>query len=517
MENEDVYIPETEMLLSVNGNEDERVENITFKGIEFIYGAWNRTTEKGFSTSQAENMAYPENMTETDTSYPYGLIPAQVSVNYGKNINICDNKFSHLGSVALAMDKKTENSKISGNVFDDISATAIMLSNPDFVRTSPVKDFVRNVTVSNNLIRRVSVEYMTPAITAYYVNNVEISHNDLLDCPYTGISLGWGWGRGVENCTNNTIANNRIENVLYKLKDGGHIYTLDIMTGTVVENNYMIKSGEWKGGVYLDNATENLLIRNNVFENCERWLKLTWHNIINNTAYNNYSETGYGVTPEYLETNNIEKEKGKTDGVWCDEALAIIENAGLEENYKHLLSEYNQNTHFRNSELKRLSYIAKPGVIVPAGELIEGGEGVAYHDIVSSDSGIGITYEYNGTGHRHMMVTSQGEWTKHSVDIPKDGTYKLYLKAGATSEYPRVSIWIDDTPVVTKGTIINTESYSTTAFVENDMATVNLTKGKHIIKVEHTVSNFAFYYLRFEDVNETEFRRNDGFVYDIVK
>lgn len=514
MESAEVYIPETEMLLSVNGRDEERVENITFRGIEFKYGAWNRTTDKGFSTTQAEIMVVPEKMEEGAASYPYDKVPAQVSVNYGKNINFEDNKFMHLGSAALSLDNKTEDSVIVGNVFDDISATAIMLSNADFVTNSPISDFVRNVSVTDNLIRRTSVEYMTPAVTAYYVHKTEISHNDIKDCPYSGISLGWGWGRGVKNCTDNKIANNRIENVLYKLKDGGHIYTLDIMKGTVFENNYLIKSGEWKGGIYLDNATSELVIRNNVFEECEKWLKLTWHNVKNNVAYGNYSETGAAVS--YPEINQIAEATGKTDGVWPEEALNIINNAGLADSYKHLLTEYNENTHFRNTELKRMPYIAKAGVIVPAGELIPGGEGVAYHDIVSTVSGIGITDSYDGTGHKYIMSTSQGEWTKHSVDIPEDGTYKLILNAAATSNNPRVSIWIDDTLVVDKGRITNTGSYGLLGFVDNEMATVELTGGEHIIKVEHTVSNFGFYSLRFVNVNSGEFARNDGFVDELI-
>lgn len=509
MSTAEVYIPKTEKLLSISGTEAERVSNVVIRGIEFKYGAWNRTTEKGFSTVQAEHMAYPENKTEEDTGYPYDLMHSQISVDYGKNIQIEGNKFNHLGSVALSIDNKTENSLVNGNVFDDISATAVMLSNPDFDMDTPVRDFVRNVDVTNNLIRRVAVEYMTPAITAYYVNNVNISHNDLLDSPYTGISLGWGWGKGVKNCTNNKIANNKIENVLYKLRDGGHIYTLDIMTDTVIENNYLIKSGENKGGIYLDNATNGLTVRNNVFEECEAWLKLTYNNIVNNTAYNNYSETDMNVVDEYLAANNIQQAVGKTNGVWGTEAQSIIANAGLSDEYKHLLTEYNQNTNYRNAELERMPYIAKPGIIVPAGELVDGGEGVAYHDTTDR---VGIEYLYDGTGHKRIMETSQGEWTKHKVDIPQDGIYEIIINAGARSSSSRVNVWVDDVSVASYKSIQNTGETYSAPFADNTIAKLNLTKGEHIIKVEHADANFAFYSLRFVDViNNADFSRNDGF------
>ena len=163
-----------------------------------------------------------------------------------------------------------------------------------------------------------------------------------------------------------------------------------------------------------------------------------------------------------------------------------------------------------------MPYIAKAGVIVPAGELIEGGEGVAYHDVTSTVSGIGITDSYDGTGHKYMMNTAQGERTKHYVNIPEDGTYKLILNAGATSDLPKVSIWIGDELIVDKGSIKNTDSYSISAFEDNEMAEVKLSKGEHTVKVEHTVSNFAFYSLRFVNVNSQAFARSDGFVEEYI-
>ena len=144
---------------------------------------------------------------------------------------------------------------------------------------------------------------------------------------------------------------------------------------------------------------------------------------------------------------------------------------------------------------------------------VEGGEGVAYHDTTDGPFAVGITYEYDGTGHKYVMVTSQGEWTKYKFETDKSGLYNIYLTAAATSKYPRVSIWVDDVLVVDKGSIINTETYS--VFKENKMGSVYLNEGTHTVKVEHTVSNFGFYSLRFATENDT-LVRNDGFVESIV-
>ena len=88
----DCYIPETEIILNVSGTDiDNKVENITFKGIEFKYGAWEKINQTGFSTVQADALQDPEK-----ENYDTVLIPAQVKVNFGQNINFYENEFFRL-------------------------------------------------------------------------------------------------------------------------------------------------------------------------------------------------------------------------------------------------------------------------------------------------------------------------------------------------------------------------------------------------------------------------------------
>ncbi len=517
MENAEVFIPRTEKLLSIGGTDDERIENITFKGIEFKYGAWNRTTEIGFSTVQAEVIRDVERYDAETKTYPSMMLPAQICVDYGKNINFLDNKFIHLGSVGLSFDNKTEHSKIEGNLFDDTSAAAITVSNGIMPKNSPKDEFCRYIDIKNNLIRRVSVEYMTPAITAYYVHHTSISNNDLKDCPYTGISLGWGWNPNEKNITDNTVANNRIDNVLYKLRDGGHIYTLSRAEDSVIENNYMIKSGSWKGGVYLDNGSSNYIIRNNVIEAVDRWVKLTYTNLSGNITYDNYSDSIHGVVPDRLVDNSITEAIQKTDGEWPDGAKAIIANAGLSSDYKHLLTDYEQNTHYRNAEVQRMPYIAKNGITFQAGELIPGGEGVAYHDLTETDDntmkGPGKSYSYDGSGRVFIQNTKEGEWTKHPIEIPESGTYKIYINSSTRENVKNIkaSLWLDEVKIVDGGTIENTGGYNNA--MDQDMGTFSIEKGSYVLKLEYTSKNFIFYSLRFVKVEDDSkpFERNDGF------
>lgn len=506
MENADVVIPKTEVLLNI-----ENCENVSFEGIDFCYGAWEEPTENGFVTNQAEELVLA---VADDGTYETKLIPAQIQINGGKNIIFKNNEFSHLGSVALSVLGGAKDCKIYGNLFDDVSASAITAGSPKHKLYAAEEELEGGIYVENNLFRRCAVEYMTPVITGYYVFDTHILHNDIEDAPYTGISLGWGWGSNVICCRENEIAYNKISNVLYKLKDGGHIYTLGDMKNTTIHDNYMVKSGEWKGGIYLDNASANITCFNNVFDDCICWLKLTYANIYGNTAYNNFADC-LGVN-KYPDQNSIETATAKTNGVWGDAAQKIIENAGLTEEYTSLLTEYNKKTGIVNDNLKRLSYIAKNGIIKQAGDVMAGGEGEAYHDLVGNDSGIGIEHSYDGTGHLRLMNTRQGEWVNYEVNVPTSGEYKMYLCAASRADTNAVSIYIDGKLAKEKHVLTNTGGYDASQFVEQEILSVNLSAGRHIIKIEQAVGNVGLHSFRLEKSGTAEFTRNDGFIAKIV-
>ncbi len=48
------------------------------------------------------------------------------------------------------------------------------------------------------------------AIEVFYAEDVEISHNELNNCPYTGISVGWGWTPDITTQRNFKVLDNRI-------------------------------------------------------------------------------------------------------------------------------------------------------------------------------------------------------------------------------------------------------------------------------------------------------------------
>ena len=98
-------------------------------------------------------------------------------------------------------------------------------------------------------------------IIAGYVRDVNITHNEIEHCSYSGISLGWGWGiyephrdtnfRGAYDgaryakydkpavSMRNSVTYNHIHDVMEKLFDGAGIYTLGLQNGSVICGNYI--------------------------------------------------------------------------------------------------------------------------------------------------------------------------------------------------------------------------------------------------------------------------------------
>lgn len=507
METANCYISKAEQLIKISGNDEEKISNITFEGIKFCHTAWEETSEKGFVTVQAEYLIDASGYKEGDTSYGNKRIPAGIQIDYGKNINFIGNEFSHMGSNGINVQNKTEDCTFKDNIFDDISGTSISAGDYEYEKYMQKEDLCQNLKIENNLFRRSGVEYMTPVITCYYVSDTKIISNDILDAPYSGISFGWGWGKSIEACENNEIRNNKIENVLYRLRDGGHVYTMGKMNNTVIDSNYFVKSHEWKGGIYHDNGSQNITSSNNVFEDCSRWIKITWPNIMGNTAYNNYSDSVMGVSEEYIEQNNIEEAIKKTDGKWCLEAENIIKNAGVSSE-SGLLQKYHEKENLRNTLLNDFNYLEKAGTVIPAGNVMPGGEGDAYHDITGDVSGIGVYYAYDGTGHNTLGITKQGEWTKYSVSVEEEAEYEVYICGATRQNLTYASVYIDDTSLNKYVFLKKVDDYSQTS--ESYAGKVKLTKGNHTIKVVQTKGNFLFDYIRVCKTNQ-EFKREDGF------
>lgn len=328
------YVGVTETMLHISGTDkNTRVDGLSFENIQFKYGAWNEVSAVGFLNNQADTLR--------DTSSPSTQIrlPGQIQVTCARNITFRGCVFACLGSTALSMPNAVSDCLIDGNVFKDISGLAISVGSHDHDnRIASTADRPTRIDITNNVIRRIGAEFRSsPAVIVYYVSHTRIMYNDIADVPYTGISLGWGWGQDVKACTDNLIAYNKIKNVTSPTHDGAHIYILGPNYNAYINNNWCISSGDKRGGIYPDEGAAHLNIFRNVIEDMHTyWLfARPGVNLRDINVFQNYSDTQEAL----FDNNNVIMDGNITvaNGEWPAEARAIMNAAGVGSAYNALL------------------------------------------------------------------------------------------------------------------------------------------------------------------------------------
>ena len=97
-----------------------------------------------------------------------------------------------------------------------------------------------------------------------------LSHNEIHDFTYSGMSIGWTWGDEFTRAHDNLIEYNHVHHVMKELQDGGAIYCLGNSPGSIIRNNVfhdVFPYGEIGWGIYLDATTSHYLVENNVVYN----------------------------------------------------------------------------------------------------------------------------------------------------------------------------------------------------------------------------------------------------------
>lgn len=250
-----VIAPVLENLVEIKGTVDYPVSHVYFKGISFQYSNWLRPSQQGHVPIQAGMYlldAYK--LKEPGTPDKAGLENqawigrprAAVEVNFSNNIKFQECSFQHLASTGLDLHKGNHDNLVQGNLFKDIGGSAInvgVFSDEAFETHLPynpkdVREVSTNETIVDNLITDVTNEdWGCVGISAGFVKNITIAHNEISEVSYTGIGLGWGWTKTINAMSGNKIIANNIHHYGKHLYDTAGIYTLSAQPGSVIKEN----------------------------------------------------------------------------------------------------------------------------------------------------------------------------------------------------------------------------------------------------------------------------------------
>ncbi|HEY4209164.1 MAG TPA: right-handed parallel beta-helix repeat-containing protein [Puia sp.] len=284
-----VVVPALTQLVRVAGIIDRPVSYVQFKGIRFAYSTWMRPSEAGHVPLQAGMYlldAYKLKIPGTpdkkglENQAWIGRPPGAVEVSFADHMLFQGCRFGHMASTGVDFLRGTHADTVRDCVFTDVGGTAIqagVYSDEAFETHLPYdpsddRELCRDEWIENNLVTDCTNEdWGCVGISAGYVRDFHIEHNEVREVSYSGICVGWGWTRTVNSLRNNHIVGNYVHHYGKHMYDVGGIYTLSAQPGTIITENridsiyhpaYVHDPQHWFY-FYFDEGSSYITIRNN--------------------------------------------------------------------------------------------------------------------------------------------------------------------------------------------------------------------------------------------------------------
>ena len=339
----EIMAPVVEKLLELRGSLDAPVHNIQFEGITFCHASWVRPSQIGLVDIQANFVISPQNLIARNDGGVDNLhnedskSPSNVVLHAAKSIRFERCTFTQFGSGGIDLEYGSQDNLISGSKFYDLSGSAIQVGDVVDHHPRDPREVVKNNQIVNNYIHDVAIQYVAGVgIFAGYTDGTVIAHNEIRNLPYSGISVGWGWGEedaggGPDDyyqpfsykeptpSRDLRCEYNHIHNVMLERNDGGGIYTIGNMPGSVIRGNVIHDNVGRPGGIYLDEGSGYIEVTGNVVYNVNRAMN-----------YNNRAQNRIATCNEHDNYFDIKR----TDHAF---PKAVADKAGLEPAYRDLL------------------------------------------------------------------------------------------------------------------------------------------------------------------------------------
>jgi|GEM_PF-4188302 len=284
----EVIVPSEQEVLRVAGanTTTSRAHDLVFSGLSFEHTNWTAPSvaANGFVGNQAGDWVNGSGVSAT--------IPGGVVVLNAFEVDFEHCTFQRMGGAGLELRAYVDQCRVAGCHFNDICGNALVLwpsqtylpllaSNPAVQPNVKGTNYVDNCFVSDNLVEKCGAEYFDAVgIFMRYGSFNTFLHNEVRDLPYTGVSIGWGWGgQGAAPMRDNWCDLNHVHHVMKTLKDGSGIYTLDDQNDDLGTTNYLhigqnnvhditlstyVTPGAGAAGIYLDQGSNHIRVERNV-------------------------------------------------------------------------------------------------------------------------------------------------------------------------------------------------------------------------------------------------------------